>query len=174
MQQNEIGSNPVLGGDASGLSSHSNYVHYGPPRINQSHNHNLGKDNMLPAVLEFREETEEAFFNSITVSLDVNAVQFKLAPTYTIYMATRFRASTHYRPELIPEERAIRLTEMLNGVAERIFATIEEKGRETYGRVIKMNIFEILNGLQTELITLHLRNNKQHNLKFTKAVIRNL
>ena len=130
LQQTEIGSNPVVGGDASGLSSHSNYVHYGPARLNQSHSHIMGKDNILPAVLEFREETEEAFFNSITVSLDVNAVQFKLAPTYTIYMATRFRASTHYRPELIPEERAIRLTEMLNGVAERIFATIEEKGRD--------------------------------------------
>ena len=44
----------------------------------------------MPAVLEFREETEEAFFNAITVSLDVNPVQFKLAPTYTIYMATRY------------------------------------------------------------------------------------
>ena len=51
----------------------------------------------------------------------MNAVQFKLAPTYTIYMATRFRASTHYRPELIPEERAIRLTAMLDAVSDCIF-----------------------------------------------------
>ena len=55
------------------------------------------------------------------MGLDVNAVQFKLAPTYTIYMATRFRASTHYRPELIPEERAIRLTAMLDAVSDCIF-----------------------------------------------------
>ena len=84
----------------------------------------MGRDNILPAVLEFREETEDAFFNAITIGLDVNPVQFKLAPTYTIYMATRFRASTHYRPELIPEERAIRLTAMLDAVADAIFGKI--------------------------------------------------
>ena len=80
-----------------------------------------GRDNILPAVLEFREDTEDNFFSAITMGLDVNSVQFKLAPTYTIYMATRFRASTHYRPELIPEERAIRLTQMLDSVADCIF-----------------------------------------------------
>lgn len=85
------------------MSSNSNYVTYGqqqqqfpPPqqqqqRLQQQQQQQppLGRDNILPAVLEFREETEEAFFNAITVSLDVNPVQFKLAPTYTIYMATR-------------------------------------------------------------------------------------
>ena len=71
--------------------------------------------------MEFREDTEDSFFSAITMGLDVNAVQFKLAPTYTIYMATRFRASTHYRPELIPEERAIRLTAMLDAVSDCIF-----------------------------------------------------
>ena len=87
----------------------------------QSEGSSVGRDNILPAVLEFREDTEDDFFSAITIHLDVNTVQFKLAPTYTIYMATRFRASTHYRPELIPEERAIRLTEMLDAVADCIF-----------------------------------------------------
>ena len=105
----------------------SNYAYFPPQQPQQAHQPQqqppapqLGKDNILPAVLEFREESEEAFFNSITVSLEVGRVQFKLAPTYTVYMATRFRASTHYRPELVPEERAIRLTEMLNNVAEKV------------------------------------------------------
>ena len=89
------------------MSSNSNYVTYGqqqqfpPPaqqqqqRLQQQQQQQqpLGRDNILPAVLEFREETEEAFFNAITVSLDVNPVQFKLAPTYTIYMATRYAHS---------------------------------------------------------------------------------
>ena len=79
-----------------------------------------GKDAILPAVLEFREETEDAFFNSLTVNLDPASCSFKLAPTYTIYMATRFRASTHYRPELVPEDRAVRLTEMLNRVGDKV------------------------------------------------------
>ena len=91
-----------------------------------------GKDNILPAVLEFREECEEAFLNAITVSLDVSRAHFKLAPTYTLYMATRFRASTHYRPELVPEERAVRLTEMLNGVSERIFGTVRITGQQQH------------------------------------------
>ena len=96
--------------------THGNYVHFGPPppggRVpggppgaavvaptpTPSQMQQQQRNNILPAVLEFREETEEAFFNSITLSLtDVNSVQFKLAPTYTIYMATRFRASIHYR-----------------------------------------------------------------------------
>ena len=33
----------------------------------------VGRDNILPAVLEFREETEDAFFNNITIGLDVNS-----------------------------------------------------------------------------------------------------
>ncbi|XP_040583955.1 afadin [Lepeophtheirus salmonis] len=116
--------------------NHSNYVHYGPPQ-QQSQlfpgKHApppMGRDHILPAVLEFSEDTENDFFDSITMNLDVNSVQFKLAPTYTIYMATRFRASTHYRPELIPQERAVRLTDMLSRVAEKIFAVIRTYPRD--------------------------------------------
>lgn len=105
-------------------SSTANYVPY-PPSNSTGSLHHLqqqprGRDAILPAVLEFREDTESAFFNALTMNLDPTAVNFKLAPTYTLYMATRFRASTHYRPELVPEERAVRLTEMLNRVADKI------------------------------------------------------
>lgn len=71
-------------------------------------------------MLEFREDTEEVFFDGLTINLDPSMANFKLAPTYTIYMATRFRASTHYWPELVPEERAVRLTDTLNRVADRV------------------------------------------------------
>jgi hypothetical protein len=56
----------------------------------QQQQQQLGRDHILPAVLEFREETEETFFSEIIAGLDVNTVQFKLAPTYTLYMATRY------------------------------------------------------------------------------------
>ena len=36
-----------------------------------------GKDSILPAVLEFREDTESAFFNALTVNLDPTIVNFK-------------------------------------------------------------------------------------------------
>jgi afadin len=49
-----------------------------------------GRDAILPAVLEFREDTESAFFNALTINLDPSTVNFKLAPTYTLYMATRY------------------------------------------------------------------------------------
>ena len=107
-----------LMGPAGMRSSTANYVSLAAGGQPQQR----GKDAILPAVLEFREETEREFFNALTFGLDPGLVNFKLAPTYTIYMATRFRASTHYRPELIPEERAIRLTQMLDLVADRIFS----------------------------------------------------
>merc|ERR1719242_1155611 len=100
-------------------STSSNYVSF-------SAGQNRGKDAILPAVLEFREETERGFFNALTFGLDPSTINFKLAPTYTIYMATRFRASTHYKPELVPEERAVRLTEMLNRLAAMILAVIQQ------------------------------------------------
>lgn len=94
----------------------SNYERYPPAR-----------DPILPAVLEFREESEDAFLHSITTDLDPIDVQFKLAPTYTLYMAARFRASTHYRPELSPTERAHRLTEMLTKVAAMVQNVIHSR-----------------------------------------------
>jgi len=75
---------------------------------------------ILPAVLELWEETEEPFLNSIITNVDVNQVQFKLAPTYTLYLAVRYRASTRFRPNATVEERAVRLTELTNKFCQMI------------------------------------------------------
>jgi len=112
-----------------------------------------GKDAILPAVLEFREETEATFFNALTIQLDPSGVTFKLAPTYTIYMATRFRASTHYRPELVPEERAVRLTEMLNRVSEMILAVIQQNPGSSHAPTLSFwmaNASELLHFLKSD------------------------
>lgn len=84
-----------------------------------------GTDPILPAVLEFLEETEETFFHAVITDVEPSAPQFKLAPTYTLYLAARYRASTHYRPELQPTERAHRLTVMLANVASMIQRVIQ-------------------------------------------------
>lgn len=84
-----------------------------------------GMDPILPAVLEFLEETEETFFHAVITDVEPSAPQFKLAPTYTLYLAARYRASTHYRPELQPTERAHRLTVMLANVASMIQRVIQ-------------------------------------------------
>ena len=86
-------------------------------RLSNYERYPRGNDPILPAVLEIREETEEALFHALITDLEPTAPSFKLAPAYTLYLAARYRASTHYRPELTPTERAHRLTLMLARVA---------------------------------------------------------
>lgn len=94
-------------------------------RLSNYERYPRGSDAILPAVLEFREETEEAFLHAIITDLDPNAVGLKLAPTYTLYLAARYRASTHYQPDLTPTERADRLTILLARVAAMIQNVIQ-------------------------------------------------
>ncbi|XP_022256990.1 afadin-like isoform X2 [Limulus polyphemus] len=95
------------------------------------HDQRRGNDPILPAVLEFWEDTEDAFLGAITTQLDQTRVQFKLAPTYTLYMAARYRASTFFRPECKPEDRAMRLTFVMNKVSKMIHQVIQDRYRDT-------------------------------------------
>merc|ERR1719210_2304007 len=133
-----------LMGPAGMRSSTANYVSQPQQR---------GKDAILPAVLEFREETEREFFHALTFGLQPAAVNFKLAPTYTIYMATRFRASTHYRPELVPEERAVRLTDMLNRTADMILRLVKQSPGANHAPTLSFwmaNSSELLHFLKSD------------------------
>ncbi|XP_025158931.1 uncharacterized protein LOC105186790 isoform X3 [Harpegnathos saltator] len=96
-------------------------------RLAQYERQPRGADPILPAVLEFLEETEETFLHAVITDVEPSAPQFKLAPTYTLYLSARYRASTHYRPELQPTERAHRLTVMLANVATMIQRVIQER-----------------------------------------------
>ncbi|XP_018360246.1 PREDICTED: afadin isoform X2 [Trachymyrmex cornetzi] len=96
-------------------------------RLSQYDRQPRGTDPILPAVLEFLEETEETFLHAVITDIEPSAPQFKLAPTYTLYLSARYRASTHYRPELQPTERAHRLTVMLANVATMIQRVIQER-----------------------------------------------
>merc|ERR1719411_1536187 len=145
------GSTATLPGDQSwgpGMrSSTANYAAYPPQTAPR------GQDAILPAVLEFREDTEEVFFDALTINLDPSMANFKLAPTYTIYMATRFRASTHYRPELVPEERAVRLTDMLNRVADRVLRVLDQQPGATHAPTLGFwmaNASELLHFLKSD------------------------
>lgn len=48
-----------------------------------------GQEPILPAVLEFPETHQESFLHQVTVELDVNMPNFKLAPVYTLYLCAR-------------------------------------------------------------------------------------
>lgn len=85
-----------------------------------------GMDPILPAILELWEEGENAFLGKIISQLDPERVLFKLAPTYTLYMAIRYRASTHFK-KISPEERAQRLTVFVDKAANILQWTIQEK-----------------------------------------------
>lgn len=85
-----------------------------------------GMDPILPAILELWEEGENAFLAKIISQLDPERVLFKLAPTYTLYMAIRYRASTHFK-KITPEERAQRLTVFVDKAANILQWTIQEK-----------------------------------------------
>ncbi|XP_055713819.1 afadin isoform X3 [Phlebotomus papatasi] len=86
-----------------------------------------GQEPILPAVLEFPETHQEAFLHQVIPDLDVNAPYFKLAPVYTLYLCARYRASTHYRPDLQPTERAHKLTAFLHHVANMIYTCVQEQ-----------------------------------------------
>lgn len=65
--------------------------------------------------------------DSVITRLDPAQVQFKLSPTYALYMAARYRASTHFRPECSPNERAVLLTGVVDQVARLIQRAVEER-----------------------------------------------
>lgn len=90
-----------------------------------------GSDPILPAVLEFWEDGEEAFLSAAISQLDPSQVQFKLSPTYALYMAARYRASTHFRPETTPNDRAHRLTALMNNVAAVMHQVIQDRYRDS-------------------------------------------
>lgn len=52
-------------------------------------------------------------------------MQFNLSPTYALYMAARYRASTHFRPDTTPNDRAHRLTALMNKVATVMHQVIQ-------------------------------------------------
>ena len=61
---------------------------------------------LLPAALEFIDEAQDAFFAYVISEVNGAAVHFKLAPTYTLYLACRYMMSPDYRPELGGAEHA--------------------------------------------------------------------
>ncbi|KAL1139052.1 hypothetical protein AAG570_009113 [Ranatra chinensis] len=120
-------------------------------RISNYDRYPRGNDPILPAVLEIREETEEALLHAIVSDLDPSAPGFKLAPAYTLYLAARYRASTHYRPELTPTERAHRLTLMLARVAAMIHNVIQERYCEVKWLALWLaNASELLHFLKSD------------------------
>ncbi|XP_071440496.1 uncharacterized protein [Hetaerina americana] len=130
----------------------SNYERY-PVLPSQSKPPSGASDPILPAALEFREEATDALLDALVTSLDPQAAphHFRLAPTYALYLAARFRASTHYRPELAPTERAHRLTALLARVAATIRTVVQERYGDAESLAFWMaNASELLHFLKSD------------------------
>lgn len=110
-----------------------------------------GQEAILPAVLEFPEAGQAQFLAAVISRLDPHAPAFKLAPVYTLYLCARYRASTHYRPELTPTERAHKLTAFLHHVATLIHATVQERCADSAAQAFWMaNASELLHFLKCD------------------------
>ncbi|XP_045513950.1 afadin isoform X2 [Pieris brassicae] len=110
-----------------------------------------GQEAILPAVLEFPEAGQAQFLATVIARLDPHAPAFKLAPVYTLYLCARYRASTHYRPELTPTERAHKLTAFLHHVATLIHTTVQERRADSAAQAFWMaNASELLHFLKCD------------------------
>lgn len=67
--------------------------------------------------LIFSLSEEDHFFANIILDSATAGIQFKLAPTYTIYLAVRFSLSNGYRPDLSPQDKAVRITNLVIKIA---------------------------------------------------------
>ncbi|KAH3729846.1 hypothetical protein DPMN_055824 [Dreissena polymorpha] len=83
-------------------------------------------EDALPASLEFRDERENDFLSAVILETNPSQTQFKLSPTYTLYLAIRFRLSSVYRPDLSPSDRAHKLTTVANKIAQMIHQAIQD------------------------------------------------
>ncbi|KAF5291704.1 hypothetical protein FQR65_LT11397 [Abscondita terminalis] len=110
-----------------------------------------GQDPILPAVLEFPEDPQEQFLARVITHLDVTTPTFRLAPAYTLYLCARYRASTHYRPELTPTERAHKLTLLLQHAAMLVRHSVQDRSTESTSQAFWLaNASELLHFLKSD------------------------
>ena len=81
--------------------------------------------NLLPASLTFLDHGKDAFFATVTSEVNGSAVSFKLAPTYTLYLAARHLLSPGYRAGLSPSDRSRVVAAITKRIATSIQQTIQ-------------------------------------------------
>ncbi|XP_041108495.1 afadin isoform X9 [Polyodon spathula] len=85
-----------------------------------------GPELMLPASIEFRESSEDAFLSAIINYTNSSTVHFKLSPTYVLYMTCRYVLSSHYRPDMSPSERTHKVIAIVNKMVNTMEGVIQE------------------------------------------------
>lgn len=71
---------------------------------------------------------EDPFLEAVILGVNPSAIQFKLSPTYIVYLAVRFRLSHAYHPEMSPADRAHNLMNLVNKVGNNVQRAIQVCG----------------------------------------------
>ncbi|XP_047657596.1 afadin isoform X8 [Tachysurus fulvidraco] len=80
----------------------------------------------LPASIEFRDNSEDAFLSAIINYTNSSTVHFKLSPTYVLYMTCRYVLSSHYRPDISASERTHKVIAIVNKMVSMMEGVIQE------------------------------------------------
>ncbi|XP_069811609.1 afadin isoform X12 [Dendropsophus ebraccatus] len=86
-----------------------------------------GSDHVLPASIEFRENSEDAFLSAIINYTNSSTVHFKLSPTYVLYMTCRYVLSNQYRPDLSAAERTHKVIAIVNKMVSMMEGVIQKQ-----------------------------------------------
>lgn len=87
-------------------------------------------DQILPALIQVKEDVEDLFLNTVITHMKPTDTAFRLAPTYVLYMVSRYRASTLFHPELQAPSRAELFVPFTKKIASMIRNTIEAHKRD--------------------------------------------
>ncbi|XP_076024133.1 afadin isoform X2 [Genypterus blacodes] len=79
----------------------------------------------LPAGIEFRDNSEDAFLSAIINYTNSSTVHFKLSPTYVLYMACRYILSPAYRQDMSPSERTHKVIAIVNKMVNMMEGVIQ-------------------------------------------------
>ncbi|XP_048456576.1 afadin isoform X8 [Rhincodon typus] len=86
-----------------------------------------GHELTLPATIEFRESSEDAFLSAIVNYTNSSTVHFKLSPTYALYMTCRYVLSSQYRPDMSPSERTHKVIAIVNKMVSMMEGVIQKQ-----------------------------------------------
>ncbi|XP_060772373.1 afadin isoform X9 [Neoarius graeffei] len=85
-----------------------------------------GSELTLPASIEFRDNSEDAFLSAIINYTNSSTVHFKLSPTYVLYMTCRYVLSSHYRADISASERTHKVIAIVNKMVSMMEGVIQE------------------------------------------------
>jgi afadin len=112
----------------------------------------------LPARLEFKDDAEDQLLAAVITNVNGANVQFKLAPTYTLYMAMRHRvAVVESSPNVTPQNKDSWIGTLAIKMAQLMHHAIQGQGENAAGLSFWMaNASELLHFLkQDRVVCLH-------------------